>query len=232
MPANAMTPSRSAAPPLKRSSARYPVALKLRAAVIGAGPIPRGWARIVRELDAKLTMLAATALTHFNDVLVTGRLGGHGRQQFAVQYGDRVLQGVLRKANAQALASCRLCGRGTFQPPGATTRSAYCAPHAAADWLLGLVTPDTNPANAHRRSLFAEAVPERDLRIPRALVELWLQHDRSPTATVARDAVPDGSRVVTLDSFDAAAFAAWITPLVPRLKQMQREREERERQPR
>lgn len=198
---------------------------KLKRKLLGSGPIPRGWQDIVRELDRGLTMLAITNPARISETMVIGQLGADGRDGLQVHGADHVVAGVLRKADARAQASCRICGRRTHRPPGMPSGGGYCPQHVAAAWLLWLASQNAEPTKSSGRGLFGSAASDGGLRVPRDLVDMWLARDTAATAMAVRHALAGEATTVALDSFDAAAFLAWIKPLVPSLKRIQSEQE-------
>lgn len=185
--------------------------------LFGPGPVPPGWRRLARELEVALRMVAKASPTRVDVTRVTGRLGGTGREQLMLLAGDPVIVGVLRKANAQVFASCRVCGGRTHRPQCGSDLHGYCPRHAAVRWLLQLSEHDWEPTKARKGGSPAGSPEDGELRLPRALVDIWRAHDRSPAAA-AQPVYSDEESAVTLDSFDSAAFVKWIKPLSAALK--------------
>lgn len=204
---------------------------KLKRKLLGSGPIPRGWQDIVRELDRGLTMLAITNPARISETMVIGQFGADGRDALQLHAADRVVHGVVRKADARARATCRICGKRVHRPQGMSSSGGYCPQHLAAAWLLWLASQNAEPTKSEGRGLFVKAASDGSLRVPRELVELWLARDTTAAAMAARRALSDDEVPITLDSFDAAAFLAWLKPLAPALKRLVPEPSRRE-QPR
>lgn len=193
---------------------------KLKRKLFGSRPIPRGWQDIVRDLDRGLAMLAIGNPARVSETMIIGQLGGDGRDALQVHAADRAVHGVLRKADARARATCRTCGKRVHRPQGMSSSGGYCPQHVAPAWLLWLASQNAEPTKSEGRGLFAKAASDGSLRVPRELVEVWLARDTTAAATAARRALSDDYAPVTLDSFDAAAFLAWLKPLVPALKRI------------
>lgn len=222
---NAPPPPGTRHPPRSPRPGKAAPDAKLKRELFGSRRIPRGWLRIVGDLDRALGMLALGNPTRVSRIVVTGRLGSGGRDGLQVHGADHPVAGVLRKADARARASCRICGRRTHCPPGMPSGGGYCPQHVAAVWLLWLASKNAEPTKSSGRGLFGSAASDGGLRVPRDLVDMWLARDTAATAMAVRHALAGEATTVALDSFDAAAFLAWIKPLVPSLKRIQSEQE-------
>jgi hypothetical protein len=133
---------------------------------------------------------------------------------------DRVVAGMVRKANRQAAARCRVCGALAVTPPEGLP-PGLCSKHLAPSLIHWFAHElgEEQPVISRAKKTPIATTPA--VRLPALLVRRWLDH-AGPVGTDGvreRLAAARSGRGVTLDAFDQARVAAWLRSLEPRLQQ-------------
>jgi hypothetical protein len=97
--------------------------------------LPRGWQRLLRETVVKL--YAVCGSTRRDASLAAMKVDARGDElRFLVDCGDRVLQGIVRKASARSRVTCTDCGRiGRLRELCGDRQQVLC-PRCAAPQVL------------------------------------------------------------------------------------------------
>ena len=135
--------------------------------------IPTGWRPIAVDLKLQLAMVRQHDPSRVMGVLL-GRHRDDGPVLLAAAADDRVVEGMIRRANARASTACRVCGAPACAPPAPAKDTGCCSKHAAVLWLTALATLDSPAPGKPSKRWGEAAISTAHLRLPRTVVEVWL----------------------------------------------------------
>jgi hypothetical protein len=132
---------------------------------------------------------------------------------------DPVVAGMVRKANRQAAARCRVCGALAVTPPRYLP-PGLCAKHLAPaliHWFAHELCDEQPVTTRAKKSPISTPAA---MRLPLPLVSCWLDHAGAVGTDGVRErlAAAGDQHGVELNGFDQERLAAWLRSMDSRLQ--------------